>query len=322
MRAMVFDRVGQPLRLEQRPIPMPPAGEMRIRVEACAVCRTDLHIFDGDLTEPNLPLIPGHEIVGIAEAVGEGVDPARIGSRVGIPWLGHSCGACRFCRDQHENLCDHPEFTGYSRDGGYASHVLADARYCFDLPEDADPVATAPLLCAGLIGWRSLKMAGDGRALGIYGFGAAAHIIAQIAVFQGRQVYAFTSPGDFALTLGVAWAGSSLEKPPVELDAALIFAAVGPLVPLALAATAKGGRVVCGGIHMSDIPAMAYDLLWGERQLMSVANLTRADALEFFPLARKADVRTTTHRYRLEDANQAIADLRAGRLTGAAVLVP
>jgi propanol-preferring alcohol dehydrogenase len=324
---MVFRAVGQPLTLEDRPLPSPGEGEMRVRVEACAVCRTDLHVFDGDLPNPKLPLIPGHEIVGIVEEAGPGADKSRVGRRVGIPWLGHTCGCCRFCLDHRENLCDHSEFTGYTRDGGYASHVVADADYCFDLPSDSEPIATAPLLCAGLIGWRCLKKAGVARNIGIYGFGAAAHIIAQICVFQDRRVYAFTSPGDisaqlFALKLGAAWAGSSVDRPPVELDAAIIFAPVGNLVPLALEATRKGGRVVCGGIHMSDIPAMPYDILWGEREIVSVANLTRQDASEFFPIAQQAKVRTTTHPYRLDQANEAIADHRAGRLNGAAVLVP
>lgn len=327
MKAMVLEKAGTPLVLRQMPDPVPGDGEILVRVEACAVCRTDLHILDGELADPKLPLVPGHEIVGIGERVGPGVEAGRIGRRVGIPWLGHSCGACRFCRDHMENLCDHPGFTGYTRDGGYATHVVADARYCFDLPDDADPVATAPLLCAGLIGWRCLRKAGEGRAIGIYGFGAAAHIIAQICVFQGRQVYAFTSPGDtaaqdFARGLGAVWAGSSLERPPVALDAAIIFAPVGSLVPLALAAVRKGGRVVCGGIHMSEIPPMPYGLLWGERELVSVANLTRQDAFEFFPAARAAGVRTTTTPYPLDQANRAVADLRAGRLNGAAVLVP
>jgi propanol-preferring alcohol dehydrogenase len=324
---MVFHKVGAPLALEERPDPVPGPGQIRVRIEACAVCRTDLHVLDGDLPEPSLPLVPGHEIVGIAEEAGAGVDRARIGRRVGIPWLGHACGACAFCRSHRENLCDHPEFTGYTRDGGYATHVLADSDFCFDLPDDADPVATAPLLCAGLIGWRCLSKAGDGRHIGLYGFGAAAHIVAQILIFQGRNVYAFTAPGDasardFARGLGAAWAGSSLQRPPVALDAAIIFAPVGDLVPLALQAVGKGGRVVCGGIHMSDIPAMPYSILWGEREIVSVANLTRRDAPEFFPMARQAKVTTTTHRYRLDDANKAIADLRAGRLNGAAVLVP
>jgi propanol-preferring alcohol dehydrogenase len=327
MQAMIFREVGRPLEFEERPLPSPGQGEIRVRVEACAVCRTDLHILDGDLPNPKHPLIPGHEIVGISEAIGPGVDPVRIGRRVGIPWLGHSCGCCRFCRDHMENLCDRPEFTGYTRDGGYATHVIADADYCFDLPLDADPVSTAPLLCAGLIGWRCLKKAGDGRSVGLYGFGAAAHIVAQLCLHQGRHVYAFTAPGDtsaqnFARELGAVWAGSSLEKPPVALDSAIIFAPVGALVPRALEAVRKGGRVVCGGIHMSDIPAMPYGILWGERELVSVANLTREDAFQFFPAARAAGVRTTTHVYPLLKANEAISDLRAGRLNGAAVLVP
>lgn len=327
MQAMVFREIGRPLELEDRPLPRPGAGEIRVRIEACAICRTDLHIFDGDLPNPKLPLIPGHEIVGIAEEVGPGIDPARIGGRVGIPWLGRSCGGCDFCRRHMENLCDRPEFTGYTRDGGYATHAVADADYCFELPPDADPIATAPLLCAGLIGWRCLKKAGYGQNIGLYGFGAAAHIVAQLCVQQGRKVYAFTSPGDtsaqdFARDLGAQWAGSSLESPPAKLDAAIIFAPVGALVPRALEAVRKGGRVVCGGIHMSDIPSMPYTILWGERELVSVANLTREDAFEFFAASRSARVRTTTHVYPLQDANKAIGDLRAGRLNGAAVLVP
>lgn len=327
MWAMVFEEVGRPLAWRELPRPQLGQGELLVKVEACGVCRTDLHILDGELADPKRPLVPGHEIVGIVESAGSGADAERVGRRVGIPWLGHTCGTCRFCAHDMENLCDHPEFTGYTRDGGYATHVVADAAFCFDLPDDADPVATAPLLCAGLIGWRSLSIAGEGRAIGIYGFGAAAHIIAQICVHQDREVYAFTSPGDmvaqdFARSLGAVWAGSSFDRPPVTLDAAIIFAPVGSLVPQALAAVRKGGRVVCGGIHMSEIPAMSYDLLWGERQLVSVANLTRQDAIDFFPAARAAGVRTETRAYRLEDANVAIADLRAGRISGAAVLVP
>lgn len=327
MWAMVFEKAGQPLAFRELPTPVPRQGELLVRVEACGVCRTDLHILDGELADPKLPLVPGHEIVGVVEGAGPGADRHRIGRRVGIPWLGHTCGCCRFCLHDMENLCDHPEFTGYTRDGGYATHVVADAAYCFDLPEDAYPVATAPLLCAGLIGWRSLRIAGEGQSIGIYGFGAAAHIIAQVCVHQGRQVYAFTSPADsaaqqFARRLGAVWAGSSLDAAPVPLDAAIIFAPVGSLVPQALAAVRKGGRVVCGGIHMSDIPAMPYELLWGERELRSVANLTRQDAIEFFPAARAAGVRTETRAYRLEDANRAVDDLRKGRISGAAVLVP
>ncbi|TCL71096.1 zinc-dependent alcohol dehydrogenase family protein [Rhizobium sp. BK251] len=327
MRAMVLQEIGKPLVFAERPDPTPARGELRLVVEACAVCRTDLHVVDGDLTDPHLPLVPGHEIVGIVDAVGEGVDTARIGRRVGVPWLGHTCGECPYCRSNAENLCDRPQFTGYTRDGGFASHVVADADFAFDLDGEADPVSLAPLLCAGLIGWRSLKKAGEGRKIGLYGFGAAAYIIAQVCLWQGREVYAFSRSGDeaaqhFALGLGAAWAGGSEQKPPVELDAAIIFAPVGSLVPAALKAVRKGGRVVCGGIHMSDIPSMPYAILWEERQLLSVANLTRGDAAEFFPLARQAGVRTHTTTYPLDKANEALEDLRAGRLSGAAVLVP
>jgi propanol-preferring alcohol dehydrogenase len=328
MRAMVLDRVGAPLRLVERPVPFAGPGEVLVRVEACAVCRTDLHVIDGDLPEPKLPLVPGHEIVGIVEAVGPG-DTAglRPGQRVGIPWLGQTCGHCLYCRGGAENLCETPLFTGYTRDGGFATHVVADAAYSFVLDSDADPVALAPLLCAGLIGWRSLQKAGGARCIGLYGFGAAAHIIAQVCRWQGREVYAFSRPGDveaqhFARDLGARWAGGSDEMPPQELDAAIIFAPVGALVPAALAALRRGGRVVCGGIHMSDIPAMPYSLLWQEREVVSVANLTRRDAEEFFPVAKKAGVRTHTTPYPLERANEALADLRAGRFSGAAVLVP
>jgi propanol-preferring alcohol dehydrogenase len=324
---MVLHEIGRPLVFETWADPEPGAGEIRLRVEACAVCRTDLHVVDGDLPPAPLPVIPGHEIVGIVEAVGDGVDPTRIGTRVGVPWLGHTCGHCYYCEHEAENLCDRPLFTGYTRDGGFASHVVADADFAFDLDPDADPVALAPLLCAGLIGWRSLKRAGEGRRIGLYGFGAAAHIIAQICAFQGREVYAFSRPGDeqantFARELGAVWAGGSDETPPVELDCAIIFAPVGDLVPMALKAVRKGGRVVCGGIHMSDIPKMPYAVIWGERELVSVANLTRADGAEFFPVARAAGVRTHTVPYRLEDANRALEDLRFGRISGAAVLVP
>ncbi|WP_202353842.1 zinc-dependent alcohol dehydrogenase family protein [Mesorhizobium sp. 113-1-2] len=327
MRAMVLESIGTPLRLADRSDPLPGVGEIRLKVEACAVCRTDLHVIDGDLRHPKLPLVPGHEIVGIVDAVGKGVARSRIGRRVGVPWLGHTCGHCPYCLADSENLCDQPDFTGYTRDGGFATHVVADARFAFDLDADADPVSLAPLLCAGLIGWRCLKKAGDGKQLGIYGFGAAAHIVAQIAIWQGREIFAFTRPGDeqakeFAHSLGAAWAGGSDESPPKQLDAAIIFAPVGDLVPIALRAVRKGGRVVCGGIHMSDIPAMPYDLLWEERELISVANLTRRDAQEFFPIAKRAQVRTHTKVYPLEQANQALDDLRQGRLSGAAVLVP
>ncbi|EXU82522.1 alcohol dehydrogenase [Brucella melitensis 548] len=324
---MVLEKPGQPLVLVERPDPLPGPGQIRLKVEACAVCRTDLHVVDGELERPKLPLVPGHEIVGVIDAVGTGVDPSRTGRRVGVPWLGHTCGACDYCRSGAENLCDAPLFTGYTRDGGFATHVVADADFAFDLDEAADPVALAPLLCAGLIGWRSLKKAGEGKRIGLYGFGAAAHIIAQVCRWQDREVYAFTKPGDteakdFARSLGAVWAGDSDILPPSPLDAAIIFAPAGELVPAALRAVRKGGRVVCGGIHMSDIPSMPYSILWEERALVSVANLTRNDAEEFFPLARAAGVRTHTTIYPLESANEALADLRSGRLSGAAVLVP
>jgi propanol-preferring alcohol dehydrogenase len=327
MKAMVLQEIGKPLVLVERADPVPGAGQIRLRIEACAVCRTDLHVVDGDLPEPKLPLVPGHEIVGVIDAVGTGIDPARIGRRVGVPWLGHTCGTCPYCRADAENLCDRPQFTGYTRDGGFATHAIADAGFAFDLDPDADPVALAPLLCAGLIGWRSLKKAGDGIRIGLYGFGAAAHIIAQICTWQERDVYAFTRPGDFdaqrfARSLGSVWTGGSDESPPMLLDAAIIFAPVGELVPAALRAVRKGGRVVCGGIHMSDIPSMPYSILWEERELVSVANLTRRDAEEFFPIATAAGVRTQTSRYPLDKANEALEDLRSGKLSGAAVLVP
>ena len=327
MKAMVLHATGAPLRLEERPLPMPGAGEIRVRVEACAVCRTDLHVVDGDLPPGPLPIVPGHEVVGIVEAAGEGVSAPAFGTRVGIPWLGHTCGHCPYCASARENLCDAPTFTGYTRDGGFASHIVADAAFCFALDGFADPVAAAPLMCAGLIGWRTLKLAGEAQRVGLYGFGAAAHLVAQLCRWQGREVYAFTRAGDagaqaLALSLGARWAGSSGEAPPVPLDAALIFAPVGSLVPLALRAVAKGGRVVCGGIHMSDIPQFPYSILWEERQLLSVANLTRDDAREFLALAPRAGVRATTTSYRLDQANEALADLRAGHFQGAAVLVP
>jgi propanol-preferring alcohol dehydrogenase len=328
MRAMVLQTPGQALRLEERPDPEPAPGEVLLRVQACAVCRTDLHVVDGELPLPRLPIVPGHEIVGIVERVGDGVVRWRPGERVGVPWLAHTCGHCAYCRRGRENLCDEPLFTGHGRDGGFATHVVADAAFCLPLPLPQDAVHIAPLLCAGLIGWRSLRMAGDDAlTLGLYGFGAAAHLIAQVARHQGRRVHAFTRPGDveaqaFARSLGAVWAGGSDELPPAPLDAAIIFAPVGALVPLALQAVRKGGRVVCGGIHMSDIPSFAYRLLWQERELLSVANLTRADATEFFHLAGQVALRVETTTYPLDRANDALADLRAGRLQGAAVLVP
>jgi propanol-preferring alcohol dehydrogenase len=327
MHAMVLERAGAPLVMRARPVPAPGAGEVLIEIAACGVCRTDLHVVDGELPDPALPLVPGHEIVGRVAALGAGVTDLALGQRVGVPWLGFTCGVCPYCRDNRENLCDRPRFTGYTRDGGYATHTLADARFCFPLPADADPVALAPLLCAGLIGWRSYRMAGAGQSLGIYGFGAAAHILCQVAVWQGRRVHAFTRTGDeaaqaFARKLGAAWAGGSDAAPPEPLDAAIIFAPVGALVPAALAAVKKGGRVVCGGIHMSDIPRFPYRLLWEEREIVSVANLTRADAREFLAIAPQAGVKTETVAYPLARANEALADLREGRLQGAAVLVP
>ena len=331
MKAMVLTKIGGPLELQTRPDPLPGPGEIRLRIEACAVCRTDLHVVDGELPDPHLPIVPGHEIVGIVDVVGSGVSTLASRRRVGIPWLGHTCGHCSYCIGGHENLCDRPSFTGYTRDGGFASHVVADANYAFPLDGFDDPVATAPLMCAGLIGWRSLRMAGPletgVKRIGLYGFGAAAHIVAQVCRWQGREVYAFTRSGDtpaqaHARSLGAVWAGGSEESPPHALDAAIIFAPVGPLVPLALRAVRKGGRVVCGGIHMSDIPPLPYRLLWEERQLVSVANLTRADAIEFLEIAPRAGVKTTTTIYPLERANEALADLKAGRLQGAAVLVP
>jgi propanol-preferring alcohol dehydrogenase len=324
---MVLTAPRRPLVMETRPDPQPAPGEIVVRVEACAVCRTDLHVVDGELPHPRLPLIPGHEIVGTVTAQGEGVTAFHIGQRIGVPWLGHTCGCCSYCHAGAENLCDHPLFTGYTKDGGFASHAVADASFAFPLEGFADPVSAAPLMCAGLIGWRCLKKAGEGRRIGLYGFGAAAHILAQVCRWQDRDVFAFTSPGDgaaqdHARSLGARWAGGSDEEPPELLDAAIIFAPVGPLVPRALAAVRKGGRVVCGGIHMSDIPAFPYRILWEERQILSVANLTREDAVEFLALAPKAAVRTTTTTYPLEQANQALDDLRHGRFQGAAVLVP
>ena len=327
MKAMVLHGVGRQLVLEERPELVPGPGEIRVRVEACAVCRTDLHVLDGELPNPRFPVVPGHEVVGIVDRMGAGVTSPGIGVRVGIPWLGHTCGHCSYCIEGRENLCDEPAFTGYTRDGGFATHVVADAGFAFPLTGFSDPVAAAPLMCAGLIGWRSLRMAGEGRRIGLYGFGAAAHILAQVCRWQEREVYAFTRPDDaaaqtMARSLGAVWAGSSEQTPPELLDAAIIFAPLGALVPMALRAVRKGGRVVCGGIHMSDIPQFPYSLLWEERQLVSVANLTRRDAVEFLAIAAEAGVQTATTVYPLEDANQALADLRNGRFQGAAVLVP
>jgi propanol-preferring alcohol dehydrogenase len=329
MHAMVLDAPRRPLRPLARALPPPGPGEVRLRVAACAVCRTDLHIVDGELPLPRTPLVPGHEIVGHVEALGEGVTALPLGARVGVPWLGGSCGACPYCARQAENLCDRPEFTGYTRDGGYATHVVARADYCFALDGLAlSDAQAAPLMCAGLIGWRTLRLAGDdARVIGLYGFGAAAHLIAQVALAQGRTVYAFTRPGDaaaqaLARALGAAWAGGSDEAPPRPLDAALLFAPVGALVPLALARLRKGGRVVCGGIHMSDIPAFAYSLLWHERQIVSVANLTRTDGDGFLAFARAHPLQVQITEFALADADAALAALREGRLVGAAVLRP
>jgi propanol-preferring alcohol dehydrogenase len=332
MRAMVLEEPRMPLVMRERPTPAPAAGEILVEIAACGVCRTDLHVVDGELPHPKLPIVPGHEIVGRVAAMGADVVGFAVGERVGIPWLGSTCSRCSYCRSGRENLCDRPLFTGYTRDGGYASHAIADARYCFALPERMDDAEVAPLLCAGLIGWRSYRMAQAGQpaagpqALGLYGFGAAAHILIQVATWQGHRVCAFTRAGDtaaqaFARSLGAVWAGGSDAMPPEPLDAAIIFAPVGALVPSALKAVKKGGRVVCGGIHMSDIPSFPYRLLWEERQVVSVANLTRADASEFLALAPQAGVKTEVTRYPLERANDALADLRAGRLQGAAVLL-
>jgi propanol-preferring alcohol dehydrogenase len=327
MHAMVLNRVGAALKWTELPDRDPGPGEIRVRVGACGVCRTDLHVVDGELAHPQVPIIPGHEIVGRIDALGSGVQGLSLGQRVGIPWLGHTCGACPYCLQQAENLCDHPLFTGYTRDGGFATATVADARFAFPLGEHGSDESLAPLLCAGLIGWRALGIAGPGKHLGLYGFGAAAHILAQVARWQGRSVYAFTRPGDqvgqaFARSLGATWAGDSDQMPPHPLDAAIIFATVGELVPLALQAVRKGGRVVCAGIHMSDLPGFPYRLLWEERALLSVANLTRRDGLDFLALAPTIGIVTRTTRYPLQQANEALADLRAGRFEGAAVLVP
>lgn len=316
----------QPLVLERRPIPVPGPGQVLLQVRACGVCRTDLHLIDGELPEPRLPIVPGHEIVGTVVSCGDGVSYSQ-GTRLGVPWLGYTCGTCEFCRNGQENLCDKAAFTGYQIDGGYAEHAVADARYCFELPKDMDDLHAAPLLCAGLIGYRSWKMASNARRLGIFGFGAAAHLVAQVATYKGQEVFAFTRAGDvqaqqFALRLGASWAGSSDEASPVTLDAAIIFAPIGSLVPAALRAVRKGGRVICGGIHMSDIPSLPYALLWGERSIHSVANLTRQDGIEFLALAQQIGLRPSIETMPLARANEALLRLREGLLSGAAVLIP
>lgn len=326
MQAMQLNAAGSPLRLTERPLAEPKAHDVLVEVRACGVCRTDLHVVDGDLHGP-LPIVPGHEVVGHVVALGANVDNISIGDRVGIPWLGGACGVCSYCRSGRENLCDAPDFTGFTRDGGFASHCFADARFCLPIPDNFTDVEAAPLLCAGLIGYRSLKAAGKGSPLGLYGFGAAAHILAQVAVWQGRKVFAFTRADDeagqsFARSLGCTWAGSSTEAPPEQMEAAIIFAPVGLLVPEALRHVRKGGRVVCAGIHMSDIPAFAYADLWGERSIASVANLTRSDGREFLQLAERIPVKTWTTTFALAQANEALGRLRGGELEGAAVLVP
>ncbi|HEX9264482.1 MAG TPA: zinc-dependent alcohol dehydrogenase family protein [Candidatus Binatia bacterium] len=326
MRAMLLEKPGESLRLADRPIPKPSSGQVLIHVHACAVCRTDLHVVDGELTRPRLPLIPGHEIVGAVVELGDDVVRFKIGDRVGVPWLGWTCGACSYCRNGQENLCDLAKFTGYTIDGGYAEYTVADQRFCFPIANSYGDTDAAPLMCAGLIGYRSLTKAGDAKRLGLYGFGAAAHIVAQVAKYQQREIYAFTRPGDdeakkFALDLGAVWAGDSNELPPQQLDAAIIFAPLGALVPQALKAVGKGGKVVCGGIHMSDIPSFPYSILWEERSICSVANLTRRDGEEFMALAPKVPVRTEIETFSLEEANEALNRLRAGKIHGAAVLV-
>lgn len=326
MRAMQFTGPGKPLRLAHVPVPAPAAGQVLLRVHCCAVCRTDLHVVDGDLKNPKADVIPGHEVIGAVTAIGTGVEGVTRGQRMGVPWLGHACGTCAFCQRGEENLCAHAKFTGYTLDGGFAEYMVADAAFCFPIPDSYDDAHAAPLMCAGLIGYRSYVKAGDARRLGLYGFGAAAHIIAQVAVHEGRELYAFTKPGDaraqaFAREMGAVWAGGSDEAPPDPLDAAIIFAPVGALVPTALRAVRRGGRVVCAGIHMSDIPAFPYSILWEERSVLSVANLTRADGEAFLRVAPEVPVTTSIHKYTLEDANRALDDLRGGRFEGAAVLM-
>lgn len=325
MRAMVLQKPGKPLQLRELDAPIPEEGQLLIRVSACGVCRTDLHLIDGELDDPHFPIIPGHQIVGYVEQVTSNVKGFKIGQRVGVPWLGESCGCCEYCNNQQENLCDHAIYTGCHRNGGFADYCIANADYCFALPDGYSDLQVAPLLCAGLIGYRAYRMTGNPKRIGLYGFGAAAHILMQLTVSQGKEVYAFTRTGDkeaqqFALDLGAYWAGDSSTVPPQELDAAIIFAPAGELVPAALRAVKKGGRVVCGGIHMSDIPSFAYQLLWGERSICSVANLTRQDAEEFLPLAAKVPITTEITIYPLEQANLALEDLRHGRFVGAAVI--
>lgn len=327
MQAMVLNKLNSELQWSELADRMPGPGEIRVKVSACGVCRTDLHVVDGELPNPKLPIIPGHEVVGRVDMIGERVDTFKPGERVGVPWLGYTCGVCGYCQSGRENLCDRPLFTGYTRDGGYATAAIVDARYAFALGEEGSDASLAPLLCAGLIGWRSLSICGEAKNLGLYGFGASAHIVAQVAKWQKREVFAFTRPGDlktqaFARRLGAAWAGGSDEAAPQALDGAIIFAPIGGLVPTALRAVRKGGRVVCAGIHMSDIPAFPYSILWEERQLLSVANLTRRDGLDFLRLAPAMNIVTQTTNYPMQLANQALSDLRAGRFEGAAVLLP
>jgi len=325
MRAMVMTEQGSPLQLQDLPTPEAGEGELLIRVSTCGICRTDLHVLDGDLKEPILPLVPGHQIVGSVEAIGAGVDDFAVGQRVGVPWLGGSCGECDYCRDGQENLCDEAVYTGYQKNGGFAEFTTADARYCFPIPEAYSDMQAAPLLCAGLIGYRSYRQAMEAKSIALYGFGAAAHILIQVAKYRKQTVYAFTREGDveaqqFALKLGADWAGDSTQAAPALFDAAIIFAPVGELVPIALQSLRKGGKVICAGIHMSDIPSFPYEWLWGERSIQSIANLTRADGEEFLPLAASIPVETEVHRYSLEQTNEALEDLRCGRFSGAAVI--
>ncbi|MDU0460044.1 MAG: zinc-dependent alcohol dehydrogenase family protein [Geobacteraceae bacterium] len=327
MLAMVLEKAGEPLRQKETPIPSAGNGELLLKIQACGICRTDLHVVDGELTEPQLPLIPGHQIVGLVETVGKDVSGFKPGDLVGVPWLGGTCGVCEYCRSGQENLCDKALFTGYQRNGGFAEYCTANAGFCFKIPDSYPAVQAAPLLCAGLIGYRSLRMTGTGKRIGIYGFGAAAHIVTQTALWEGREIYAFTRDGDaagqlFAMEMGACWAGSALHQPPVELDAAIIFAPAGELVPAALKVIRKGGIVVCGGIHMSRIPGFPYELLWGERSIVSVANLTRRDGEEFLALAPRIPIRTETEVFQLTQANEALDALRSGRIRGAGVLVP